>query len=590
MEESKGLTRRELLQRLGAVGGGTAVYHAMAGLGMTTSLDAQALDIRAGIGEGKHVVILGAGVAGLSTAYELLKGKSDYRCTILEANARLGGRSFTVRPGDAIVEQLEPGKVYRDTGENSSRQTCTFEPSVATGFDRPYLNAGPGRIPSAHTHVLDYCRDLGVPLEIYVMESRSNLVRGPSGPTYVNRHAGNDARGWIAERLYALVPQMTDLGAEQKKAFEGLLIAFGALGDGVTGERGKFVKDGKYQRSTRSGYQTLPGVRPGKSVDPIPLAELLASGYWTPPFYQPEDFLWQPTLFQPVGGMDRIVDALAKAVEAHRDRARIVRSAAVTRILYDERSRKWQIFHTGASQPVIADVCVSNIPMPLLQPLLPREVSFDAGFADALKAVFDAKDFLAPTTKVGWQAKRELWQSASGDRVVPIFGGISWTSHPITQIWYPSDRFHDELGVLTGAYNFSTNAKEGGEYSPKWRLDQAREGARGLAGADFASGLGRGLAIAWQNVPFLRGGWAQWQTVRNGVTHYNRLLQGDRGTGFYVCGDQLSQLPGWQEGAVASALNTTGLLAGVAFRAPQVESVPDSRIVVEGLIPLSLDE
>ena len=560
---------------------------------MTTSLEAQApLDIRAGIGEDKHVVILGAGVAGLSTAYELLKGKSDYRCTILEANARVGGRSFTVRHGDAIVEQLEPGKVYRDTGENSSRQICAFEPRGATGFDRPYLNAGPGRIPSAHTHVLDYCRELGVPLEIYVMESRSNLVRGASGAagtTYVNRHAGNDARGWIAERLYALVPQMTDLNAEQKKAFEGLLIAFGSLGNGEAGERGKFVKDGKYQRSTRSGYQTLPGVEPGKFVDPIPLAQLLASEYWKPPFYQPEDFLWQPTLFQPVGGMDRIVDALTKAVEAYGDRARIVRSAAVNRIRYDNSSQKWHIGYSGGSQPVVADICVSNIPLPLLEPLL-NDVPFASGFAAALKAVFGTKDFLAPTTKVGWQAKRDLWQAPSGDRVVPIFGGISWTSHPMTQLWYPSDRFHDELGVLTGTYNYSANAREWGEYSPKWRLDRAREGARELAGAQFADGLGRGLGIAWQNMPFQRGGWAQWQTVPNGVAHYNQLLKGDSGIGFYVCGDQLSQLPGWKEGAVASALNTAGSLGVVGFQAPQVESVPDSRIVVEGLIPLSLDE
>src|SRR5947209_8437133 len=30
--------------------------------------------------------------------------------------------------------------------------------------------------------------------------------------------------------------------------------------------------------------------------------------------------------------------------------------------------------------------------------------------------------------------------------VVPIYGGISWTEHPITQIWYPSEAYHDRKG------------------------------------------------------------------------------------------------------------------------------------------------
>jgi monoamine oxidase len=587
MGKSKGLTRRQVLQGLGAVGGGTAVYQAMAGLGMTTSLAAQPLEIRAGIGANKHVVILGAGVAGLATAWELLKGKSDYRCTILEANARVGGRSLTLRHGDVLVEQ--PVKPYSDTGETRSEQRCTFEPRQAPEWQKPYLNAGPGRIPSAHTHVLRYCRELGVPLEVYVMESRSNLVRGTKAPTYVNRHAGNDARGWIAERLFAQVPQMTDLDAEQKTAFEDLLIAFGSLGNELSGNRGKFTNGGKYVRSTRSGYTTLPGVRPGTSVDPLPLQELLASGYWRPPFYQPEDFLWQPTLFQPVGGMDRIVDALARAVLAYRGRAEIKLRTEVQRIRYDSSRRKWLVFYRGSAIPLEADVCVSNIPLPLVEPLL-ANVPFEKPFADSLRAVAGSEGFLAPTCKVGWQASRELWQVPDDDRVVPIFGGISWTTHPMTQLWYPSDRFHDELGVLTGAYNYAGNATSWGQNSPGWRLQRAREGARELAGTTFADGLGRGLSIAWQNMPFQRGGWAQWQNVPRGVDHYNTLLRGDSGTGFYVCGDQLSQLPGWKEGAVASALNTVGLLAGVSFKVPEVESVPDSRVLVEGSIPLSRDE
>jgi monoamine oxidase len=42
---------------------------------------------------------------------------------------------------------------------------------------------------------------------------------------------------------------------------------------------------------------------------------LLASEYWAQTrYYQPVDFLWQQTIFQPVGGMDQVQRAFARQV------------------------------------------------------------------------------------------------------------------------------------------------------------------------------------------------------------------------------------------------------------------------------------
>jgi protoporphyrinogen oxidase len=43
----------------------------------------------------KHAIIIGAGPAGLTAAYELLK-QSDYKVTILEETNRIGGLSCTI--------------------------------------------------------------------------------------------------------------------------------------------------------------------------------------------------------------------------------------------------------------------------------------------------------------------------------------------------------------------------------------------------------------------------------------------------------------------------------------------------------------
>jgi monoamine oxidase len=99
---------------------------------------------------GVKVLILGAGVSGLVTAYELNKLGYDFR--ILEARDRVGGLAWTVRRG---MDHTEIG------GE---RQVCTFD-------EGQHINVGAWRIPYTHTGVLNYCKELGVPLQIFLNEA-----------------------------------------------------------------------------------------------------------------------------------------------------------------------------------------------------------------------------------------------------------------------------------------------------------------------------------------------------------------------------------------------------------------------------------
>ena len=55
-----------------------------------------------GSGRGTRVVILGAGMAGMTAAYEL--SRAGYECVILEARARSGGRNWTIRGGERVEE------------------------------------------------------------------------------------------------------------------------------------------------------------------------------------------------------------------------------------------------------------------------------------------------------------------------------------------------------------------------------------------------------------------------------------------------------------------------------------------------------
>jgi monoamine oxidase len=230
---------------------------------------------------------------------------------------------------------------------------------------------------------------------------------------------------------------------------------------------------------------------------------------------------------------------------------------------------------TGATEPAItADWCISTIPLPLLSKI---KNNFDQEYRNAIAAVpFEA------TCKVGWQADRRFWEQDD-----EIYGGISFTTHEITQMWYSSFDFFGQKGVLTGAYNYAPTSEKFGALSLKDRLKVAMEGARllhpNLTEKDIP--IEKGLSIAWQNVQFQNGGWADWTQEMN--TSYTRLLSAEGQ--FFVAGDQMSQLPCWQEGAIRSAQWVVRRIAlpepvavGEAKGKPQPIAAPDTRAITRG--------
>ncbi len=604
-----------------------------------------AIRLRKGQFEGKRAIILGAGVAGLTTAYELLAQKCGMEVTILEAQSRTGGRCLSLRTRDTLTEDADSRLFDSEPGET---QTVRFRQPV--GDSEPYLNAGPGRIPSSHKRLLDYLRRFGVAVEVYVMNSESNLVQMEGEPfdsePVVYRRLNHNLRGWLAQMVYARAEELLrcsgidipqDCVGERAEQLRNLMISFGELiPDGP--DEGKYVptagEDGMENARARAGFEVLPGVDAGKIAEAISLDTLLASEFWErTSFFQPVDFLWQPTLFQPVGGMDMVQRSFAQQVAALGGTVHL--NSPVQEIDWDGERREFVVrvgqVGTEETREYRAEYCFSNIAMPFLSRFLSdrlQEESSDEGFsADfkaALQAVYQAQfepceetdndtykpRFLANTTKVGWQADRKLWQGGEmehrnhpehGEKtlgvpdsevgVVPIFGGISWTDREIRQIWYPSDSYHDKKGVLTGAYNFSEVAYRWGKLPVRERLRLAREDAS-CFGEAFGAGLRHGVAIAWQNMPHIKGGWAQWHAVEGGVDHFNALAQGtgvadgqgsERDPVFFVIGDQLSSLPGWQEGAIASALNALSRMARPDLEIPYLSSLPDTRLMVEGI-------
>lgn len=532
------------------------LYHAMSGLagplssGVSAPLDFTAAPRAAG--EMRSVLILGAGVGGLTAAYEL--SRLGYRCTVLEPQLRTGGRNRTARGGDELHE-------LDDTGAPVLTHTVDFDPGL-------YLNLGPGRIPYHHRRVLRYCSELRVELEPYVMETTANLLHRaghtPPGAPWRNRRIANDTRGHIA----ALLSATLDEDDEQSELLRNLLRKFGDLDE-----------EGRYEGSTRSGYAEPVDVHdfPTPAAPPLALADLVASEFWDYPFYQPVDHLWQATMFQPVGGMDKIVEALTKTITGRYDVA-VELGAKVTGIELTDNGVEVKYVQRGQTRTETADLCVSNIPLPVLKDLTLT------GFSPEFRHSVGLVGF-APTCKVGWQANRRFWEDDRNQ----IYGGISWTDHPITQVWYPSNDYFSGTGTLTGAYNFGENALSLGKREPADRLRFALEGAaqlhrefndRGTVPSEL------GVSIAWHKVPHQLGGWADWDpSDSDHMVAYKQLLEPEGNGSFYVVGDQASPLPGWQEGAMMSAQYVVAQVLGLLPRtAPDTVQVPDATFLTQGLV------
>ncbi|WP_149183596.1 FAD-dependent oxidoreductase [Streptomyces sp. TRM49041] len=505
---------------------------------------------------GKTVAVLGAGPAGLAAALRFLE--AGYEVTVLEATGRVGGRTLTARPGDEISEKWADGSVHT--------QKCKFSSGL-------YLNLGAGRIPYHHRRLLKLCQKLKVPLEPYIHTTTANLYQSDGawhGAPKHNRRIANDTRGYLAEYLARVVqkPPVDDgLTADQRTRLVELLVQFGRLDE----------IDKTYSGSTRSGLAKRPTVmQMEEPADPLRLADLLAARFWKHGFYQDSDFHWHTTLFQPVGGMDTIWRMLAAALPA----GTLTLNAPVTGIKLDGDRVRVSWTASGTSRSESFDYCLSNIPVPVLRTGVALE-----GFGTDYKTAVGKAPF-APACKVGWQANHRFWESDKYE----IYGGISRVDHEIEQIWYPSNDYFSaaDKGTLTGAYCSYDNAKALGDRMHAERLRVARAGATKLHD-EFASNAvvpdALGMSIAWHKMPYMLGAWADWKpTDPDHKSWYSTLIypQGDANQ-FLMIGDQVSALPGWQEGALMSAEWAYEWIAGVRPLAKRpVQRVPDARELTTG--------
>ena len=360
------------------------------------------------------------------------------------------------------------------------------------------MNAGPARIAAA-TATLDYCRELGVPIEVFTNENADALLlqRDVRGALTARRSATATAKADVYGYVSELLAKATDQGALDAD----LTADDKERADRVPAQLRRARRPGHrraYTGGGRRGYDDDPGAgtrgrHAAAAVRAVATCSPAGSGN-----YFSFELGWDQAMlmFQPVGGMDRIPYALARRSARGRDplrrrgRPRSPTPPTASRSATDRRGR--------ARRVAEADFCVGTIPPQVLEGSRATSAAeVNAGLAYAVAVA---------TGKIGLEYGRRWWEEDER-----IYGGITNTNIGPGTIWYPSSGYLGERGTVVGYYNFGANADAYSALRHARAADARRcRRARRSTATCTATSCARSFSVAWQTTRYSEGGWVSW--------------------------------------------------------------------------------
>src|SRR5262245_46133599 len=446
----------------------------------------------------KKVIIIGAGLAGLSAAFEL--SRSGHEVTLLEARLRPGGRVYTLR---------EPFS------------------------DGMYAEAGAARIPDNHQLTLKYIKLFGLTVDPFEPGDLAQVayIRGRR----IKIPAGEEAP--LTGLPGALTPE------ERKGSLAGLWERYVTP---VLKEMGNPAATGwppdslkKYDLVTFAEFLR----RQGSSPDAIALMEA--------PYYKPEDdtisALWslrEARLLQALrreykirGGNDLLPKAFAARL------ARKIRyGAQVVRIEWDATSVSVLYRQGVATNRLTADYLICAIPLTVL-----RRIEVSPPFSPEKRRVIEQHSYES-ATRVFLQTKRLRWQGEG-------LSGFGFSDHP-EAIWRPT--FNQSNGqmasgqmggrdilvsYLTGAQSRRMAAMNKDERISS-TLDRFVKIFHGLR-ENFEGGE----SFCWDEDEWARGAYS----ILKPWEMFSLLPHVARPEGrVHFAGEHASAWPGWMQGALES--------------------------------------
>ena len=452
------------------------------------------LGIKAKFGDDKpkKVIIVGAGLSGLSAAYELLMSGHDP--LVLEAQHRVGGRIYTMR---------EP---------------------FAQGL---YGEAGAMRIPRAHSLSLAYIEKFGLPTTDFVMSNpqtyvhvggvKRRMAEVQSNPELMGFDTHVKEKGRLAGHLWedTIRPLVQKVEQGGESAWEQIY--------------------SEYDQYSVREYLELQGWSEGliEMFGLLNNQEAMMNSSFLELFRE-DGGNYYTNMVQIKGGADHLPHAFLPALGA-----RVRYGARMTAIDQDPNQVTVHYTTNAGRFQAKGDYAVLSVPFPVL-----RHVEVLQPFSRPKQRAIRQLHYDA-SAKIFFQTRSRFWETEEG-----IFGGGTVTDLPIRNLYYTDYGKETGRGILLASYTWSEDAQRWGSLSPHERIIQALENVA-VIHPQILEEFETGASHMWHDDPYAGGAFALFDPGQQTLLHEEIIKPEGR---IHFAGEHASLFHAWIQGAFESGL------------------------------------
>jgi len=443
-------------------------------------------------GNPKKVIIVGAGLAGLSAGYELLK--AGHEPLILEAQQRVGGRIYTMR------EPFARG-LYGEAGAMRIPRAHALTMAYIERFGLRTSDFPMGN-PEAYVHIGGVKRRITEILNnpelmgFEISEVEKGKISGPYWeetirPLVEKVEKEGDA-GW--EQIYAEYDQYSVREFLELKGWsEGMIEMFGLLNNQEAMMNSSFLE---LFREDGGNYYT--------------------------------------NMCQIVGGADHLPHAflpeLGTRIRYGAKMIAIDQTPDEVVIHYQTRSGRFE---------ARGDYAIITVPFPVL-----RHVEVLKPFSRAKQRAIRQLHYDA-SAKIFFQTRRRFWETDEG-----IYGGGTVTDLAIRNLYYTDYGKETGRGILLVSYTWSEDAQRWGSLLPHERIEQALENVA-VIHPQIRDEFEAGASHMWHDDPYAGGAFALFDPGQQTLLHDEIVTPEGR---IHFAGEHASLYHAWIQGAFESGL------------------------------------